>query len=80
MYVVAVDMRTNDKRVLAFQKALCKFIPDSVRLFSCDLTRLERLSELISDNIVLLFPSGFLKIDLLTECKFFRGGLRSAFI
>ena len=80
VYVVTVDVCADDKRVLAFQESLGEFIPDSVSLFRCDLTRFKRLSELVGDNVVLLFPSGFLKIELLTERKFLRGGLRSAFI
>ena len=34
--VVTVDVCADDKRVLAFQKALGEFIPDSVRFFRCD--------------------------------------------
>ena len=80
VYVVAVDVCADNKRVSAIQKSLCKFISDFVRFFRCDLTRFERLSELVCDYVILLFPSGFLKIDLFTERKFFRSGLRSAFI
>ena len=78
--VMTVDVCADDKRVPAFQKSFGEFISDFVCFFRCDLTRLERLSELVCDNVILLLTSGFLKIDLLTKRKFFRGGLGSAFI
>ena len=78
--VVAVDVRTDYESVFAFQKAFGEFISDSVRFFRCDLPRFKRLSELVRDNVILLLPSGFLKIDFLAECKFLCGGLGSAFI
>ena len=80
VYVVTVDVCADYESVPAFQKSLGKFISDFVRLFRCDLPRLERLSELVRDNIILLLTSGFLKIDLLTEHKFLRCGFRSTFI
>ena len=80
VYVVTVNVCADDKCVSAFQESLGKFISDSVRFFRCDFPRFERLSELVRDYVIRLLPSGFLKIDLLTERKFFRGGLGSAFI
>lgn len=77
---MAVDVRTDYESVSAFQKSLGKFISNSVRFFRCDFPRLERLSELVRDYVILLLPSGFLKIDLLTERKFLRSGFRSTFI
>lgn len=78
--VVAIDVRADYESVSAFQKSLGKFISNSVRFFRCDFPRLERLSELVRDYVILLLPSGFLKIDLLTERKFLRSGFRSTFI
>ena len=78
--VMTVDVCADDKRVSAFQESLGKFIPDSVRLFRCDFTRLKRLSELVRDYVIRLLPSGSLKIDFLAERKFLCGGLGSTFI
>ena len=77
---MAVDVRADYESVSAFQESFGKFISDFVRFFRCDFPRFERLSELISDYIILLLPSGSLKIDLLTERKFLRSSLGSAFI
>lgn len=80
VYVVTVDVCADYESVPAFQKSLGEFIPDSVRFFRCDFPRLERLSELVRDYVILLLTSGFLKIDLFTERKFLCGGLGSTFI
>ena len=43
MNVLLVRVRTDDKGVLAFQKAGCKLISDFVCVLGCDLARLEGL-------------------------------------
>ena len=72
MNVLLVRVRTDDKGVLAFQKAGCKLIPDFICVLGCDLTRLEGLAHLIHDDIVLrvtpcdlrVFPFGQQKLRI----------------
>ena len=39
--VAAIDMSTDDKSVIAFEKAFCKFISDTVGFFRRDFSRFE---------------------------------------
>ena len=41
--VVLIDVRTDDERVIALQKAFGKFIADPIGLFRCDLAWFEGL-------------------------------------
>ena len=53
MDVVLIYMRTDNKGMISFCQFLCKFPSDLVCLFRCDFSGLERLTEMISDHIIL---------------------------
>ena len=57
-----VNVSADKKSVPAFQKTHGKFVADFVRLFRCDLSRLEGLTDLVRDYVAPLFTSGDLAI------------------
>ena len=57
-----VNVGTDKKSVPAFQKTHGKFVSDFVRLFRCDLSRLEGLPDLVRDYVAPLFASGDLAV------------------
>ena len=60
-------MGCYDKCMTLFCKTLCQFIADLIRFLGRDFSRLERLSDLIGDHILLLLSPGNMKI--LSFCK-----------
>lgn len=56
--VVPVDVCTDNKCVLAFEKSLGEFVADAVGFFGGHFSGLERLADLIGDDIVLMLASG----------------------
>ena len=53
-----VGVGTDDKGMVALGEALGKFIAELVGFLRCDLTRLERLANLIRNHIAGLLPAG----------------------
>lgn len=62
-----IRMGCYDKCMTSFYKTHCQFIADLIRFLRRDLSRLERLSDLIGNHILLLLSSGNMKI--LSFCK-----------
>ena len=62
MDMLFVGVGTDDKGMVALGEALGKFIAEFVGFLRCDLTRLERLANLIRDHIAGLFPAGELAV------------------
>lgn len=82
---VVVDVRPvgvggNDKSVLALQKTFGKLVADAVGFFRRNLTRLEGLPHLISDNIAFLPAPSHQLILAFGEHKFFVCGQWAALI
>ena len=76
MDVVFVYMSTDKKCVFSFQKPFGQLIPDPVGFLRRDLTRLERLADLIGDHIAVLFASSDGFILPLGKKKLRIGGVR----
>ena len=58
MNVVTVDVGTHDESMLAFEKSLSEFVADAIGFFGGHFARLERLADLVGNDIVLLLASG----------------------
>jgi hypothetical protein len=58
MYVFYVAVSGNDKRMIAFQKTVGKFVADGIGFLRRNLARLEGLAHLIGDDLVLLRSPG----------------------
>ncbi len=71
-----VNMGADKKSVLAFQETHGKFVADFVRLFRCDLSRLEGLTDLVCDYVAPLFASGDLAVLPFGQQKLRIGGVR----
>ena len=57
-----VNVGTDDKGMITFQEPFGKFITDTVCFFRRNLTRLERLPDLISDYVAFLIATGDLVV------------------
>ena len=73
-----VRMRRNNKGMLASGKAHRCLIADPVRFLRCDLTGLEGLPDLVSQDISLIDSAGDPQIFVLGKCEFLRRCLRTA--
>ena len=60
--VLLVGVGTDDKGMVALREAPGKFIAELVGFLRCDLTRLERLANLIRNHIAGLLPAGELAV------------------
>lgn len=75
MDMALVRVGADDKGVIALQKALGKFITNSVRFLRRDFAGAEGLSHLIGDNVAVLPAPGQLKILVLGKRKFYIGSI-----
>src|SRR5574344_2791846 len=66
-----VDVSGNKKSIFSLGKSHRQFIAHLVCFFRCNLSRLERLSYLISNNIVLLLSPGDVLILTLSKQELF---------
>ena len=64
-------MGRNDERVFPFGKPKCKLLTKFVGIFRGDLSGFERLPDLVSNNIAVSCPSGFLSIQTFLQHEFF---------
>ena len=60
--MLLVGVGTDDKGMVALREAPGKFIAEPVGFLRSDLTRLERLANLIRDHIAGLLPAGELPV------------------
>lgn len=58
LYVFYVAVSGNDKRMIALQKAVGKFVADGVGFLRRNLAGFERLTHLIGDDLVFLRSPG----------------------
>lgn len=65
MYMMPVNVSTDNKSIVALQKPLGKLIAYFVCFFRSDFSGLERLPNLIGNNIVLLLTPGNIFIAFL---------------
>lgn len=61
----SVDMCRHDKGMVAFGEPHCGFITNPVRFLGSDFSGLERLPDLIGDDVARLRPTGDPEIFLL---------------
>ena len=80
MNVSPVRMCCHQKRMFPFGKPQSQFIAYLIGFFRCNLPRLKRLPDLISNHIALLPPAGDMPILALRKKKFFIGSHRIALI
>ena len=73
MNVATVDMSADNKCMLAFEKSLSEFVSDAVGFFGGHFAGLERLADLVGNDIVLLLASGEHLILAFRQCKFCGG-------
>ena len=66
-----VRMGCYDKSMTSLCKTHCQFIADLIRFLRRNFSRLERLSDLIGDHILLLLSPGDMKILAFCKKKFF---------
>ena len=74
MNMVPVDMCADDECVLAFEKPLGEFVADVVGFLGGDFAGLERLADLIGDDITLLLASGEHLVLAFCQREFCGGG------
>ena len=72
MNVCSICMCADNKGMLTPSKSHRRFIADLIRFFRCNLSRLEGLADLISQDISFVNSAGNAKILLFGECKFLR--------
>ena len=58
MNVMPIDVCANNESMLAFEKPLGEFVADAIGFLGGHFARLEGLTDLVGDNIVLLRASG----------------------
>lgn len=80
MNMSPIHMSCNDKSVFSFCESHSSFIPDLICFFRCDLSRFERLADLIGDHLMLLPPTGDLLILTLGQHKLLVHGHRVTLI
>lgn len=78
LYVLYVAVSGNDKRMISLQKAVGKFVADGVGFLRRNLAGFERLTHLISDNLMLLCSPGIGLILATGQSKFSVGSMRIA--
>lgn len=80
MNVFPVGMGRNDKGILSLGKPHGKLITDLIGFLGGDLSRLERLTNLIGDHIAFLPATGGKFVLAFGEHKFFIHGQGTAFV
>ena len=78
MYVLYVAVSGNDKRMIAFQKTVGKFVADGIGFLRRNLAGFERLAHLIGDNFMFLRSPGVGLILTTGQSKFCVSGMRIA--
>ena len=72
MNVCSICMCADNKGMLTPGKSHRRFIADLIRFFRCNLSRLEGLADLISQDISFVNSAGNAEILLFGECEFLR--------
>ena len=80
MHVSSIRVRRHNKGILSFGKPKCQLMSQSVCFFRRDLSRFERLADLIDDHFMLLTPTGDLLILPLGQHNLFVHGHRVTLI